>query len=73
MQKGFKEGLLKILKNYRDLQKSAPKVNKNNLNDFRSDLELLRDSFKSFKNASEREVKSRDSSEDFDEDQLETE
>ena len=73
MQERSKEGLLKILKSYRNLQKSAPKVSEDDLNDFESNSELSEDSFKSFKNALKREIKPKDFSEDFNKDQLETE
>ena len=73
MQEKFREGLLKILKGYEDLQKPALKAGRDNLNDFRSNSELLENLFKSFKDASEREIKLRNSSGDLDENQLETE
>ena len=73
MQEGPKKGLLKILKGHRDLQRSAPKADRDNLNDFRSNLKFSEGLFKSFKDASEGEVKSQDSSEDLNEDQLKTE
>ena len=68
MQKGSKKDLLKILKSYGNLQGSALKADKNNLNDFRSNLKSSKSFFKSFKDASEGEIESQDSSEDFNED-----
>ena len=73
MQKGFKKDLLKILKSHRNLQKSVPKAGRNNLNDFRNNSEPLKNLFKSFENASEREVEPWDSSEDLDKNQFKTE
>ena len=73
IQEGSKEGLLKILKGYEDLQESASKVSRDDLNDFESDLELLRDFLESFKGASEGGVESRDSSKDLNRDQFEAE
>ena len=73
MQKESRKGLLKILKGYRDLQKSALKMNENDLNDFRSDLKLLRNFFKSFENASEGEIEFKDLNEDFNENQFKAE
>ena len=73
MQKRFKESLLEILKGHRNLQKSAPKVNRDNLKDFKSDSESLRDSLKSFEDTSEGEIKLRALSGDLNEDQLEAE
>ena len=73
MQKKSKKGLLKILKGYKDLQRSASKVSRNDLKDFRSNSELSESSLKSFKDASEREIESRAFSEDFNEDQFKTE
>ena len=65
MQEGSK-GLLKILKGYEDLWKPAPKAGRDNLNDFRSSLKSPEDLLESFKDASEGEIKSRDSSGDLD-------
>ena len=73
MQKESRKGLLKILKGYRNLQKPALKADENNLNNFRSNSEPPRSSFKSFKDASEGEVKPRNLSEDFNGNQLEAE
>ena len=73
MQEEFREGLLKILKGHRDLQKSVLKADEDNLNDFRSNLELSENLFESFKGALEGEIKPRDFNEDLNEDQLETE
>ena len=73
MQKGPKEGLLKILKGHRDLQKPTPKMSRDNLKDFRSNSEPPRGPPESFEDASEGEVKSKALSEDFNEDQLEAE
>ena len=73
MQKGLREGLLKILKGCEDLWESALKVGEDDLNDFESNLEPLKGALESFEDASEREIESWDSSEDLDEDQLETE
>ena len=72
MQKGSRKDLLKILKSYRDLQKSASKTDRDNLNDFRSNSEPSENSFKSFKNASEGEIESKDFNEDFNKDQFKT-
>ena len=72
MQKGSRD-LLKILKNYRDLQRSTLKAGRNNLNDFRNDLKSLGNLFESFKDASEGEVKPRDFNGDLNENQLEAE
>ena len=57
MQKRFKKGFLKILKSYKNLQKFILKADRDNLNDFRNNLKLLKNFFKSFKNALEREIK----------------
>ena len=73
MQKGFREGLLKMLKSYRYLQKSALKADKDDLNNFRNDLKSSESPLKNFENASEREIKSQDFNEDLNENQLETE
>ena len=73
MQKGFKKDLLKILKNHRNLQRSALKVNKDNLKNFRSDSEPPRGFPKSFEDASEGEIKFKTFNKDLNEDQLETE
>ena len=73
MQEGFREGLLKILKDHRDLQKSDLKAGENDLKDFKSNSESLRDLSESFEDASEREIESKALSGDFNEDQLETE
>ena len=73
MQKGFREGLLKILKSYRDLQELAPKMSRDNLKNFESNSEPLRGFLKSFEDISEGEVEFRALSEDLDEDQLEAE
>ena len=73
MQKESREGLLKILKGHRDLQKPASKMGRDDLNNFRSNSEPSKSSFKSFENASEGEVESKDSSEDLNENQLEAE
>ena len=73
MQKGSKEDLLKILKDYRNLQGFTPKINEDNLNDFKSNSESLENIFESFKNASEREIEPQDSSEDLNGDQLKAE
>ena len=73
MQKRPREGLLKILKGYEDLQGSAPKVSRDNLKDFESDLEPSRGPLENFEDASEGEVKSRAPSGDLNGDQLEAE
>ena len=73
MQEGSKEGLLKILKGCGNLWRSAPRAGGDNLNDFRSDSEPPEGAFESFKDASEEEIKSQDSSEDFNENQLKAE
>ena len=68
-----KEDLLKILKNYRDLQESALKVSRDNLNNFGSNSTPLKGPIKSFKDASEGEVKSQDFNENLNEDQFKAE
>ena len=68
MQKGFKESLLKILKGYKNLQRSASKVDEDNLKNFKSNSEPFRDSLKSFEDVSERKIKFKALSEDFNED-----
>ena len=73
MQKRFKEGLLKILKDYENLQRSALKMNKNDLKNFRSNSESSEGPLKSFKDASEGKIEFRAFSEDFNEDQLKAE
>ena len=73
MQKGFREGLLKILKGYRDLQRSALKADEDDLKNFESNSEPPEGFLENFEDASEREVKSRAFSEDLNEDQLEAE
>ena len=73
MQKGSKEDLLKILKGHGNLQGPAPKAGRDNLKNFRSNLEPPEGPLKSFENASEGKVESKAFSGDFDEDQLETE
>ena len=73
MQKEPKEGLLKLLKGYRDLQGPAPKVSRDNLNDFRSNSDSSESLLKSLKDALEGEIKSKNSNEDFNGDQLEVE
>ena len=73
MQEGPKEDFLEILKGYEDLQEFAPKAGRDNLNDFESDLKFLKDLFESFENALEGEVKSSNSNENLDENQLKTE
>ena len=55
------------------MQKFVSKVNKNNLNNFRSDLKFLKNLFKSFKNALKREIESKNLSEKFNENQFKTE
>ena len=70
MQEGPK-GLLKILKGHRDLQGPALKAGRDNLNNFKSNSEPLKNLLKSFKDASEGEVKPRDPNEYLNEDQLE--
>ena len=71
MQKELKD-LLKILKSHRDLQKSASKTGRDNLNNFRNDLKLFKNSFESFKDASEGEIEFKDFNEDFNENQFKT-
>ena len=73
IQKRFKKHLLKLLKGYRDLQGFASKMNEDNLNDFRNNSNSPEGFLESLKDASEREIKSRDFNEDLDEDQLEAE
>ena len=73
MQKGSKEGFLKILKGHRDLWEFALKIDGDNLNDFGNNSELPKDFFESFKGALEGEIKFRDFSGDFNKDQFETE
>ena len=67
MQKRPKEGFLKILKDYEDLQGSALKVGRDDLNDFKSDLGSLKGPFESFEDVSEGEIEPWDFSEDLDE------
>ena len=66
-------GLLEILKGHRDLQGPAPKTGGDNLNNFRSDLNPSEGFFESLKDVSKREIKSKDFSKDFNENQLEVE
>ena len=66
-------GLLKILKSHRNLQESASKAHKNNLNNFKSNSELLKNLFKNFEDASEEEIKPKNPSGDLNRDQLEAE
>ena len=67
MQKEFRE-LLKILKSHEDLQRFALKAGRDNLNDFRSNSESSENSFKSFENALKKEVESKNSNENLNED-----
>ena len=48
-------------------------MGEDDLNDFRSNLKPLKNSFESFENASEGEIEPWDFSEDFNEDQFKTE
>ena len=73
MQKGLKKGLLKLLKGHGDLQKPAPKMSRDNLNNFRNDSDFLIGLFKSLKDASEGKIKSRNFNENFNEDQFKAE
>ena len=73
IQKGSKKCLLKILKGHRNLQESVLKENGNNLNNFESNSEPLKDSFKSFKDTSEGEIESRAFNENLNGNQLEAE
>ena len=73
MQEGPKKDLLKILKGCRDLQKSALRAGRDNLNDFKSNSESSEGILESFKDASEGKIESQDSNEDFNEDQLKAE
>ena len=68
IQKRLKKGLLKILKNHKNLQEFTLKADENNLNNFRSNSKSLENFFKSFKNALKRKIKSKDFNEDFNED-----
>ena len=68
MQKGFKKGFLKLLKNHENLQESALKVSRDNLNDFESDLDSLRGTLKSFKDVSEGKIEFKNFNEDFNKD-----
>ena len=68
MQKEFREGFLKILKGYENLQRPVSKVSRNDLKNFESNSEPSDDPLKSFKDASEGKVKSRTFNEDLDED-----
>ena len=68
MQKRFKEDFVKILKDYRDLQRSAPKVNRDNLNNFRSNLEFSKDFIESFVNAFKRKIKFKNFNKNLNED-----
>ena len=72
MQKGSREGLLKILKGHRDLQGPASKVSRNDLKDFESDSESSEGPLKSFEDVSEGEIEFKAFSEDLNEDQFET-
>ena len=56
MQKGLKEGFLKILKGYKDLQEPTLKADRDNLNDFRNNLKSLKSFFKSFKDTLEKKI-----------------
>ena len=73
MQKGPREGFLKILKGHGNLWESASKVGGDDLKNFRSNSEPPEGPLKSFEDASEGEIKSKAFSEDLDEDQLEAE
>ena len=73
MQKGFREDLLKILKSYEDLQRSASKADGDNFNNFKSDSELSESSPENFEDASEGEIEFKAFSEDFNENQLKVE
>ena len=73
MQKGFRENLLKLLKSHEDLQGPASKVDRNDLNNFRSDSNSLIGFFKSFKDASEGKIEFKNFNEDFNENQFKTE
>ena len=73
MQEKPREGLLKILKGYRDLQRPALKADRDDLKDFRSNSEPSEDPLKSFEDASEGKIKPRALSENLNEDQLEAE
>ena len=73
MQKRFKEGFLKILKGHRDLQRFVLKTDKDNLKNFENDLKPSEGLLKSFKDTLEGKIESRALSEDFNENQLETE
>ena len=68
MQKRSKEDLLKILKSYRNLQKPVLKTGRNNLKNFESNSEPLKDLSENFEDASEREVESKAFSGDFNKD-----
>ena len=73
MSEGFKKGLLKLLKGHKDLQESALKVSRDNLNDFKSNLNSSEGSLENLENVSERKIKSKDFNEDFNENQLKAE
>ena len=72
MQKRSKD-LLKILKGYRDLQESAPKAGRDNMNDFKNNLESSENLLENFKDASEGEVEPKNSNKNLNENQLKTE
>ena len=71
MQEGFREGLLKILKGHRDLQRFTPKADRDNLKDFENNSESSENSSESFKNVLKEKIKFKTLSEDFNENQLE--
>ena len=58
MQKGFRKGFLKILKNYKNLWESVSKADEDDLNDFESNSESLKGLLESFEDASERKIES---------------
>ena len=72
MQKGFKKGFLKILKNHKNLQRSVSKTDRDNLKNFKSNSESLKGPSESFEDASEEKIEFKVFSEDFNEDQLKT-
>ena len=59
---------MKILKSHEDLQKFILKADEDDLNDFKSNSKSSKSSLKSFKDASEREIKFQNSNENLNED-----
>ena len=55
------------------MQKFVLKVSEDNLNDFKSNLKSLRNSFENFEDTSEEKIEFKDFNENLNEDQFETE